>query len=143
MTDNVNLPATGTSVATEEIGGVHYQKIKVGFGDTGSFSEVNNTNPLPITSAKPATSTITRVTASTTDALILAANANRKGAIIENNATGFLYILFGTGTTSATNRTIKLGQDDSVVLGNGDYTGTIRGIWAIGATGNANITELS
>ena len=50
MADNVqvNSPSTyGAVIATDEIGGVHHQKMKVEFGDDESATQVSTTNPLP------------------------------------------------------------------------------------------------
>lgn len=50
MTDNVPItPGSGASVATDDIGGVHYQRVKVCYGTDGNFTEVSTSNPLPTT----------------------------------------------------------------------------------------------
>ena len=53
MTDNITALAntgTGTDVlATDEIGGVHFPRAKIGFGDDGSYTDASATNPLPVT----------------------------------------------------------------------------------------------
>lgn len=50
MADNVAItPGVGTSIATDDIGGVQYQRVKVTFGVDGSASDVNSGNPLPVT----------------------------------------------------------------------------------------------
>jgi len=48
MADNTILPGTGESIATDDIGGVKYQRVKVAFGDDGSASDASPTNALPI-----------------------------------------------------------------------------------------------
>lgn len=49
MADNTTLnPGTGGDViATDDIGGVKYQRVKNGFGADGSYSDVSSTNALP------------------------------------------------------------------------------------------------
>jgi hypothetical protein len=41
MADNVTLPASGVDVATDEIGGKHYEKVKLVRGEDGSTTPVN------------------------------------------------------------------------------------------------------
>lgn len=52
MADNLTALAntgTGTDVlATDEIGGVHYPRTKVGFGVDGSYVDASATDPLPV-----------------------------------------------------------------------------------------------
>lgn len=49
MADNVPITAgSGTSIATDDVGGVHYQKIKLAFGDADTATLVSGSDPLPI-----------------------------------------------------------------------------------------------
>lgn len=49
MADNVAITAgIGTTIATDQIGGAHYQWMKVGFGVDGSVTFVNAANGLPV-----------------------------------------------------------------------------------------------
>jgi hypothetical protein len=49
MADNVAItPGTGTSIATDDIGGVQYQRVKVTFGADGTASDVSSGSPLPV-----------------------------------------------------------------------------------------------
>ena len=49
MADNVAITAgAGTSIASDDIGGVHWQRIKVGWGADGVAGDVSATNPLPV-----------------------------------------------------------------------------------------------
>lgn len=48
MADNLTAPAAGASLATDEIGSVHYPRSKVGFGEDGSYADVSSSNPLPV-----------------------------------------------------------------------------------------------
>lgn len=50
MADNVAITAgSGTSIATDDIGGVHHQKVKLEFGVADSATLVSATDPLPVT----------------------------------------------------------------------------------------------
>ena len=52
MADNtqLNLATTvGDVIATDDIGGVKHQRVKVQYGDDGAATDVSPTNPLPVT----------------------------------------------------------------------------------------------
>jgi hypothetical protein len=53
MADNTVLDpgAAGDTIATDDIGGVKHQRVKVQYGDDGSATDVSDTNPLPIDDA--------------------------------------------------------------------------------------------
>jgi hypothetical protein len=52
MADNVAITAgAGTTVATDDIGGVHHQRVKMGWGADGSYGDVSAAAPLPVTHA--------------------------------------------------------------------------------------------
>lgn len=49
MADNIPITAgSGTNVATDDIGGVHHQLVKIEFGAADSATQVSVTNPLPV-----------------------------------------------------------------------------------------------
>lgn len=49
MADNVPVtPTTSYTVAADDIGGVHHQRVKVGFGPDGSYADVTPSTQLPI-----------------------------------------------------------------------------------------------
>lgn len=97
-----------------------------------------------ITQEKGATTgTVSRVVAAATDTTILAANANRRFAIVTNESTAVLSLLIAAGTASATNYTITLGPTATGVNSSAtitNYTGIIKGIWA-SANGAAQVSE--
>jgi hypothetical protein len=64
MADNVTLPGTGESVATDQVGGQHYQYVKPAFGADGTATLVSTANPLPI--VQTGTLNVGTVTAVTT-----------------------------------------------------------------------------
>ena len=48
MADNVDItPGSGATVATDDVGGVQYQRVKVAHGADGSATDTSATNPLP------------------------------------------------------------------------------------------------
>ena len=57
MTDNVAITAgSGTTIATDDISGVHYQRVKVTWGADGTGNDASTSNPLPtqVNAALPA-----------------------------------------------------------------------------------------
>jgi len=53
MSDNVGYtPGSGEIIATDDIAGVQYQRVKQVWGTDGVAQDVNNTTPLPVTGAK-------------------------------------------------------------------------------------------
>lgn len=49
MADNVDItPGAGATVATDEVGGFHYQKIKIAFGANDSATNVTSVSGLPV-----------------------------------------------------------------------------------------------
>lgn len=48
MANDVTLQGTVRVIATDEIGGVDYQRIKPVHGDDGSATDTSTTNPLPV-----------------------------------------------------------------------------------------------
>jgi hypothetical protein len=48
MADNVAItPGAGTNIATDDVGGVQHQRVKVEYGGDGSATDVSNATPLP------------------------------------------------------------------------------------------------
>jgi hypothetical protein len=68
MTDNVTLPGTGEVVATDDIGGVQYQRVKLDVGGDGATSPVTKAAPLPASLPLAASAAIMSVTTAATGA---------------------------------------------------------------------------
>lgn len=85
-------------------------------------------------------STAANVSQSATSGLLLAANANRKFFWIDNNSSSILYLLFGTGTASSINYTIRIFPNAQIPIKG--TTEQINGIWAAAGSGFAMITEV-
>ncbi len=75
MADNVvlNSGSGGETLATDDIGGVQHQRIKIEYGVDGSATDISHTNPLPgilgLVTPTTSYSTSVAVTASTSDDL--------------------------------------------------------------------------
>ncbi len=48
MADNTTLPGTGEIIATDDISGVKYQRVKPAFGADGTATDVSASNPMPV-----------------------------------------------------------------------------------------------
>ena len=49
MADNVPITAgSGTSIASDDIGGVQHQRVKLSIGEDGSATDASLTNPVPV-----------------------------------------------------------------------------------------------
>ena len=77
MADNVTLPGTGSAVATDDIGGIQYQRVKPSWGSDGTAVDVDATNPLPTSN----NATIFRFSTNNTSTAQLAAAATFTGVI--------------------------------------------------------------
>ena len=134
-------------IATDEVAtmngagstGVKVQRLKVGYGDDGSYRDVSPAFPLPVRPLSDG-SAVTSVAASASTTTLLAANANRIGASIHNDSGVDLYLACAAGA-SVTAFTVKLASQGYFEVPYG-YTGIITGVWA-SATGNARITEFN
>ena len=142
MADNVPITAgSGTSIATDDVGGVHYQILKLAYGSLDTATLVTATEGLPVQDDRPATATLANVAASATNVTLRASNTGRMGLTIFNDSTASLYIKFGA-TASATSFTVFVGPGAYYELPNPVYTGIVDGIWTA-AAGNARVTEMT
>lgn len=162
----------GKVIAADDVGGVMFQRVKIAHGVDGAAADVSTSDPLPIsninlppnaatqvtlaavlaalappiavtsTPAVIATATLSQVASSATSGQLLAANASRKGAMIQNTDTNNLYLKFGT-TASLTSFTVRIPQNGYYELPQPVYTGRIDGIWDIDGSGSAVMTELT
>lgn len=53
MADNTTLPGTGDVIASDDISGVKYQRVKITFGDDGEATDASAANPVPVTVSNP------------------------------------------------------------------------------------------
>ena len=83
----------------------------------------------------------TSVASGTTSVLLLAANPNRKGFVIENSDANRCHILMDSAAaTTSTAYSYSLAQNEnSGIVSN--YTGEVNAIWAADGTGVALVTE--
>ncbi len=71
MADNVAITAgAGTSIATDDIGGVQYQRTKLSWGQDGVAVDASASDPLPVTAPAAARSTHSIANSTQTDAIM-------------------------------------------------------------------------
>lgn len=96
-------------------------------------------NQTPLVMSTP---TVTQVASSITSGALSASNGSRKGWMIFNDSTAILYLLYGSGTASSTNYSVKIpAQSLFEMPTNPVYTGALSGVWA-SANGFAYVTEV-
>ncbi len=82
MADNVQITTgTGPTVATDDVGGVQHQRVKVEFGADGAATDVSQAAPLPTRPGIPTTQAMSRVAincAASGDNTLVAAVAAQK-----------------------------------------------------------------
>jgi hypothetical protein len=144
ISGTVSLPTGASTSALQTTGNASLTSI-----DTKLPASLGAKAPsasLSVTQAFAATSTLANVASSATSVSLLAANNNRKTAIIINDSTSDLYVTLNASAASTTNYSLflaaKVGNTPSFLAINGDdYSGEIRGIWS-SANGFARITEV-
>lgn len=121
MSDNVQITAgSGTSVATDDIGGVQYQRVKVSHGADGSASDASSSSPFPITQGVAGVSdgrkTVT--TAGTRVALVASSTPARQVFITAlSGNTGTVVVGGSTVVASLSTRTgVPLDAGDTLAI---------------------------
>lgn len=135
MADNavLNAGSGGITLALDDIGGIHHQRVKVQYGADGSATDVSSITPLPITGVVDATGSVVTASAGTnlnTSLLALEAGGNLAGAatslaIVDdwdetdrakvNIVVGQAGITAGAGAVAANTPRVTHASDDPVV----------------------------
>lgn len=102
---------------------------------SGNAVSVGGSGVSPASSA-----TLANVAGSASSVTLLAANLDRRGAIIVNDSSAILYVKFGA-TASATSFSYKLNPGATLEFPAPIYQGIVDGIWA-SAAGAARTTEI-
>lgn len=82
--------------------------------------------------------TVTTFT-STSSLVLMASNSARKLLTVFNEGSGILYLLYGAGTASTANYSVRINSGDYLEIEK--YTGAVTGIY--GTAGTARVTEIS
>jgi len=141
---DVNLSSAGTVGSTAPTsanlyGGSDGTNLRAVSVDSSGRANVN-VNGTVTTSDRGTTgeATVTSFT-STTSATLKASNSSRKILTIYNEGAGNLHILYGSGTASTTNYSVKLATGDYLEVP--QYTGQLTAIFA--SAGTARVTEIT
>ncbi len=145
MSDGIAITAgSGTTVATDDIASVHYQRVKVNYGADGSATDVDATHGLPVRPAACATATVTNVADTASSAQLLASTAGRLGCLLFNASLQTLYVLYGTtASIAAGGYSFAIEPGGYWEMPSPLYTGRIDGIWAANSAEYVQITELT
>lgn len=118
MADNITVTqGTGTTMATDDVSGVQYPRIKISIGADGSATDVSSANPLPISDNSGSL---------TVDGTVTANLGTLNGASTAANQTtiiGHLDGVEGLLTTSNTNTSSINNGFSNVEFVRNDYTG--------------------
>lgn len=150
MADGVAITAgSGTTILTDDTGaGGHAQVMKLAISTDGSGTlipaDAANGLDVDVTrTPKGATAGITSVADNASSVTILASNSARLGASVFNDSSAVLYLLYGSGTASATNYTVRIYQNGYHEVFGG-FTGQLTGVWATDpGDGAARVTEVT
>ena len=109
---------------------------------TNNIGDVDVASLPAVVDATYSSSSVTSVSAAATSTSILATNANRRMAIMVNDADKNVYVKLGT-TASTSSFSYKLTPGQTLELPTPVYTGAIDAIWDSSPTGSMRITEIS
>lgn len=122
MTDNVTLPGTGSSVATDDIAGVQYQRVKATWGPDGTANDADTASgkALPV-QVRSATGLIP--IGEPTDGAATATDTTSVSivSILKQVSKSIQLFVFGSGTAAAAQR-VTLASDDPAVTALGAKT---------------------
>jgi hypothetical protein len=142
MADNVELNAGsgGATLATDDIAGVHHQKVKVEFGGDDSATQVSSGNPLPVaqTGALTVTANLGATDNALLDAIQVAAEAIDAGKLEDATFTGRVGEVQATPTANTLLGRLK--DIDDALGGTLAVSGTVTA--NLGATDNAVLDSI-
>jgi hypothetical protein len=151
MADNVAITAgSGTSIATDDVGGVQYQKVKIDVGGDGASLPLSTTNPIPVELPSATVTTLTPPAAITGFAtaakqlpdghsVALSATDN---AVLDNIDTNTDSGAVVGGGTEATAQRVTIANDSTGVVSIDDNGGAITVDGTVAVT-NAGITTIA
>lgn len=162
MADNVILSAgtaDGVTLATDDIGGTHYQIVKISFGALDTATPASSANPLPVVQTGTlnvgTVTTVTTVAAVTAISNALPAGANAIGKLAANSGvdigdvdvTSVPADPFGANADAAS-ATGSISAKLRFIAGTGiPITGTVAvtqsGAWSLSANQSTNVAQLA
>jgi hypothetical protein len=149
MADDIQVtPGSGAAVATDDIGGKHYQKVKIGWGPDGTWTETSTAaaGRLPVADPVlvPATATDAGDEATTDEALAAAATGLRLVGFSARETTGTVGAVFnirhGTSNAGTLLVTVSLGANESTREWYGpDGIAAASGVWLERVSGTTSV----
>lgn len=140
-------------IASDDGGSEPNYGVQIGYFD-GGYKFVKPSQPLPMAGTVTANAgagtfnvsdrgatgeaTVSSFT-STTSATLKSSNSSRKNLTIYNEGGGNLHVLYGSGTASTTNYSVRLSAGDYLEIDK--YTGQVNAIFA--TAGTARVTEIT
>lgn len=122
MADNVNItPGSGAVIASDEVAGAQYQRVKLTWGADGTANDASATNPVPVQTVSANTTIAdgrTTVTTAGTRVALASSTACKQVAITaETDNTGLIVVGGSTCVAAlATRRGIPLNPGDTITL---------------------------
>lgn len=120
MPDNVNItPGSGEVVASDQIAGAQYQRVKVTWGADGTANDTSTTNPLPVYSTMTSIADGRKVVTTAGTRVTLASSTACKQVAItaETDNTGLIVVGGSTVVAAlATRQGTPLSAGDSIVM---------------------------
>ena len=114
MADDVPITAgTGTIVATDEIGGRHHQRVKVGHGVNGAYVDASAAAPLPVGVATGGAVGSARVTVAAAGTRVQLAAHAALGVTVRASSSNAGLVYVGGATVAAANG-FDLGPGEAV-----------------------------
>ena len=117
------------TVATDDIGGVDYQRVKVTWGPDGSAFDTSTSAPLPVTVVGGTASNGAQTAVSSSAVSVVAADSTRKSLLLYNVGAGNVRV--GMSGVTATTGIPLAGNGGFVVLTAGDGADTTSQWYAI------------
>lgn len=146
MPDNVTIGSgalvpVDVPTATDLVGGVHYQRVKVSVGADGVVGDATPANPLPVSTA-PSTGAAPTAFTATSSTVVFSANTAAKLRTFSNDCDKDLYLTLNASAASVTVYHVKVPASGGFF--STDYTGEIRGILSGSiVTGQVNVGEFT
>jgi hypothetical protein len=143
MADHLGYtPGVGATVATDEVGGRHYQRVKLMIGPDGVADDASEATPLPVTASTAAKTKLTTiaVASSVSSVEIIGSHPSRKGLMISNISESKLYLSFVAPATP-TNAFLELAAGGALIFDQQlIFTDAIYGLWD-SVDGTAQVTQ--
>lgn len=137
MADNTTIAAMsgGDVIATDDIGGVKHQRVKIGHGADGSYADASSAAPLPVAVSSSSVVGSGKATVTTAGTRVqLATNAAVSVTVRAKVTNTNLVYLGGSGVTAANGYDLSPGEAVSL-----DVTNT-NSVWVDAATNGDSVS---